>query len=139
MMVADSDLLIDALRGREGATERIRIELNAGGLATTAVNSFELTAGAKAGRDLEKVEALLSALTILPLDGPASREAARVRRALKEAGRDPGMADCLIAGICIANSGVLLTRNRAHFAGIAGLALGTLPASGPRIPGTGSG
>ena len=33
------------------------------------------------------------------------------------------LADCLIAGICIARSAALLTRNVSHFARIPGLAL----------------
>jgi len=126
MMVADSDVLIDALRGRAGAQSRIELEIKAGGLGTTAVNAFELLAGSKTGRESEKVEALLAALTILPLDEGAARQAARLRRTLLAAGRDPGMADCLIAGICIAHSGILLSRNREQFEGMPGLTLGTV-------------
>jgi predicted nucleic acid-binding protein len=36
------------------------------------------------------------------------------------------MADSLIAGIVVAHSGVLLTRNRRHFERVPGLSLGRL-------------
>jgi hypothetical protein len=48
MIVADSDVLIDALRGREPARSRIALEISSGGLATTAISAFELLAGAQA-------------------------------------------------------------------------------------------
>jgi len=38
-----------------------------------------------------------------------------------------GMADALIAGICVEHEAILLTRNRRHFEGIERLSLGTLP------------
>jgi predicted nucleic acid-binding protein len=37
------------------------------------------------------------------------------------------MADYMIAGICLAHSAVLLTRNRKHFERVAGLTLGWKP------------
>lgn len=126
MIVADSDILIDALRGKEPARSRVALEISGGGLATTTVSAFELLAGARAAPEREKVEALLSSLSLLPLDEEASRAAARVHRDLAEIGKPIGNADCLIAGICIAGDAVLLTRNRAHFERVEGLTLGTL-------------
>lgn len=38
MIVADSDVLIDALRGRRGAAGRIERALETGALATTAID-----------------------------------------------------------------------------------------------------
>jgi predicted nucleic acid-binding protein len=124
MIVADSDVLIDALRGREPARERIALELKAGGLATTAVTVFELRSGARSAAEERKVEQLLAALTVLGLDSEAAAEAARIRRALEAEGQKIGMADYLIAGICIARSAVLLTNNRKHFERVPGLRLG---------------
>ncbi len=65
MMIADSDVLIDYLRGRAPWAERIRLEIGTGHLATTAINSFELSSGAKSAADQEKVSRLLAALTVL--------------------------------------------------------------------------
>jgi tRNA(fMet)-specific endonuclease VapC len=124
MIVADSDFLIDALRGRDPARKRIELELRAGGLATTAITAFELRSGARTARESEKVETLLAALSILPFDDDCAIEAAEVRHQLEKRGEKIGMADYLIAGTCIARGAVLLTHNRAHFSRVTGLQLG---------------
>jgi predicted nucleic acid-binding protein len=124
-MIADSDVLIDYLRGREPVQGRIALELRHD-LATTAVNAFELRSGAKLARDQERVEQLLDALAILPIDGAAAAAAAGVRLNLERAGHGLAMADYLIAGVCLSRDAPLLTRNRAHFECVPGLHLGTL-------------
>lgn len=127
MIVADSDVLIDALRGREPSLTRVKRELAAGALGTTTVTVFELLSGADSERVRRKVEGLLAPLVILPLDEAAAREAARVRLDLEAGGTPIGMADYLIAGICLTRSVVLLTRNRAHFSRVRGLMLAEVP------------
>jgi tRNA(fMet)-specific endonuclease VapC len=126
MIVADSDVLIDALRGDRPARERIELELETGQLATTVVSVYELLAGARSERERGKVEVLLSALTALPLDDAAARRAAQIDRQLAAEGQRLAPADTLIAGICLARSGILLTRNRRHFERVPGLSLGRL-------------
>jgi tRNA(fMet)-specific endonuclease VapC len=126
MIIADSDVLIDALRGRVAVTERIALELSMGALATTSITAFELWSGARSPRAMSQVRALLSALTILPLDRQAADRAAEVRRDLEASGTPIGMADYLIAGICLTRSAILLTRNRAHFERVPGLSLGRI-------------
>ena len=126
MIVADSDVLIDALRGRSPAAERIDLELGTGSLATTAITALELRSGARSARASDRIETLLAALPILPFDEDSAGRASEVRRALESAGEPIGMADYLIAGICLARSAILLTRNRAHFERVPGLALGRL-------------
>lgn len=122
LTVADSDVLIDALRGREAARDRIAFELRSGTLATTSITLFELRSGSlKAAGAAEAVEALLRPLAILPVDEAAAVRAAEVRRALERSGEPIGMADYLIAGICLSRSAQLLTRNRKHFERVAGL------------------
>jgi len=128
MIVADTDVLIDALRGHGPWAERIALELEVGGLATTSVTAFELLSGARSPAALDAVGRVLSALTILGMDEKASASAAEVRRDLEGRGTPIGMADYLIAGICLTNSAILLTRNRSHFARINGLKLGRLDA-----------
>ena len=127
MIVVDSDVLIDALRGRPDARRRLDLELRTGALTTTSVSAFELRSGVRSGEAAEKVETLLAALTVLPFDEEAAGEAAEVRRTLESEGEGIGMADYLIAGICLSRSGLLLTRNREHFGRVPGLNLGTLP------------
>ncbi len=76
MIVADSDVLIDALRGRQPGADRIALELRAGALATTAITVFELLSGARAKSVKDPVERLLAALIVLPFDEAAARAAA---------------------------------------------------------------
>ncbi len=128
MMIADSDMLIDFLRGRDPGHGRIRIELATGGLATTSVNAFELLSGAAASREQDKVKVLLDALTILPVETRAAELAASTRRELEARGNGIGMADYLIAGVCLAHGATLLTRNVDHFKRVPRLQIGgTIP------------
>jgi predicted nucleic acid-binding protein len=126
MIVADTDVLIDFLGGHNPAADRVALELDRGQLRTTAVSRFELLAGVRSGRQDRVIRDLLAALVTLPLDEPAADEAARVRRALEGGGTPIGMGDSLIAGIVLANDGVLLTRNRRHFDRVPGLTLSVL-------------
>ena len=126
MIVADSDVLIDALRGHEPARSRIALEINGGWLSTTVISAFELLSGARTAAEQGKVDALLSSLNILSLTEEAGRAAAAVHRDLAGRGEPIGNADCLIAGICLARDAVLLTRNRAHFERVKHLHLGRL-------------
>lgn len=121
MIVADTDVLIDALRGRDPSAKRVAEAIRARSLATTAVTVFELLSGARTRS--EKVEQLLRPIPVLALDDDASRIAASLRLDFEGKGKGIGMADYLIAAICLKGSHKLLTRNMAHFARIAALAL----------------
>jgi predicted nucleic acid-binding protein len=121
VIVADSNVLIDALRGRVAARARIAEALAAGTLATTAMTAFELRSGADSDRARAAIGLLLAPLEILPFDQAAAGAAARIRRELEAAGQPIGMADYLIAGICLVRAATLLTRNRTQFARVPGL------------------
>jgi tRNA(fMet)-specific endonuclease VapC len=131
MIVADSDVLIDFLRGRGEFARRVALELESGSFATTAITAFELRSGARTKAHQQAVEALLEAMTILPFGNDEARIAADIRLAVESIGQPIGMADYLIAAVCIAADGVLLTRNRKHFERIKGLRLSRLPAAEP--------
>ena len=77
--------------------------------------------GAKVDVHRFQVEQLLAPLRILPCGERAAALAAEIRRDLEAAGTKIGMADYLIAGICITHSALLLTRNRRHFERVSGL------------------
>jgi len=85
MILADSDVLIDYLRGHEPARSRIGLEL-AHYLATSAVSAFELLSGARGGRHQEKISILLAAMRILPVDAAAAATAAKLRLELESQG-----------------------------------------------------
>lgn len=73
------------------------------------------------------MDRLPAVLPVLPLDEAAADAAAGARMALEAAGRGIGMADYRIAGICLARSVSLLTRNHRHFGRVDGLMLEPLP------------
>ncbi|MEK7372872.1 MAG: type II toxin-antitoxin system VapC family toxin [candidate division NC10 bacterium] len=126
MMIADTDVLIDFLQDDQPVARRIEIELERGQLSTTAVTRFELLAGARTIRQQGLIAELLAALPCLPLDETGADRAAEVRRTLEKQGLAIGMGDSLIAGIVLAQRGVLLTRNRRHFERVPDLALGRI-------------
>lgn len=126
MIVADSDVLIDFLAGRDPAARRVEIELESHSFATTAVSRFELLAGARDKTGESLVRRLLDSMATLPLDRESADCAAGVRRALELRGTPIGMADSLIAGIVMTHDALLLTRNRKHFERVEGLKLATL-------------
>jgi predicted nucleic acid-binding protein len=122
MIVADTDVLIDFLAGRN-AGERVGAELERGALATTAVTRFELLSGARDAAQEKLLRQLLDTLLTLALDQEAADRAAAVRRSLEHMGRPIGMGDSLIAGIVLSRHAILLTRNRRHFKAVPDLQL----------------
>ncbi len=113
--VADTDVLIDFLRNRGDEATRIELELKTGRLCTTAVSAFELWAGANSEKEKAAVDTLLKALSVIPLDASASSLAGEIFRNLESKGETIGMADSLIAGICLHRNSMLITRNKKHF------------------------
>lgn len=126
LTIADTDVLIDYLRGRNPAADRIAAELQRDSLYTTVVTRFELLAGARTAREHGLVETLLAAVPALPLDAQASDHAAQIRRDLEARGEVIGLADSLIAGIATTFRAAFLTRNRRHFARVRDLELAIL-------------
>ena len=124
MILADTDVLIDFLRGKGDTADRVALEIERGQLRTTVISRFELLSGAASPRDEERVRTLLAAIPALPLDDDAADRGALVRKDLDSEGRSIGMGDSLIAGIALARGLVLLTRNVRHFARVKGLVLG---------------
>ncbi len=126
MTLADTDVLIDFLAGREPAARRVTRELEAGNLWTTVITRFEMLSGARGARELRIISELLDSMKIAPLDILAADRAAVIRRTLERKGIGIGMADSLIAGIALHVGGTLLTRNRRHFERVEGLDLARL-------------
>ena len=122
MIIADTDVLIDFLCGK-GFAEKIAYQVKTGGLHTTAISAFELWAGAKTEPQIYAVDTLLAALIILPLESSCAKRAAKIRRELEKKNATIGMADSLIAGICLEREGTLITRNKKHFERVVGLKL----------------
>ena len=123
MTIADSDVLIDALRGHEPIRGLVDRYLEHDSMATTAITVFELLSGAHSIKQKDKVERLLSALTVFAFDDRAAACSASIRLTLDNRGQPIGMADYLIAGFCVSRGLPLLTRIRRHFERVPGLVL----------------
>jgi tRNA(fMet)-specific endonuclease VapC len=121
MIVADTDVLIDYLRGRGAGARRVELELQTRSFGTTAITAFELRSGARTANQKRAIDTLLDAMTILSFGPEEAQIAADIRLQLEDQGQAIGMADYMIAAVCVANGGVLLTRNRKHFERVAGL------------------
>jgi tRNA(fMet)-specific endonuclease VapC len=123
MIVADTDVLIDFLAGREPSAGAVGRALQRQELATTAISRYELMSGARNPEEGELVSGFLKNLRVYPLDTASADRAAEVFRSLEEAGQRIDTGDCLIAGIVLHQHGVLLTRNKKHFERVRGLRL----------------
>ena len=123
MIVADTDVLIDFLRGRGGAAKRVALELESRSFGTTAITAFELRSGARTPNQRKGIDTLLDAMTLLSFGPEEARIAADLRQQLEGRGQAIGMADYMIGAVCVVNGGVLLTRNRKHFERVEGLKL----------------
>jgi predicted nucleic acid-binding protein len=121
VIVADTDVLIDALAGVHA--DRVRRELRRRALATAAVSAYELWRGARTKQARAQVGELLAVLQILPFDARAAELAGAAYRELAGEGEVIGKADLYVAGVCLAARVPLLTRNRREFERVRGLRL----------------
>ena len=127
MKVVDSTFLIGLLRGEPGAVEKAQELDEEGGVATTAVNVYEVAYGVYKGasnpdKRMEALGRVLSNLDALPLDLASALRAAKISGTLDKGGEGIDPFDALIAGITLENGAdCLVTRNTTHFRRIKGL------------------
>jgi tRNA(fMet)-specific endonuclease VapC len=126
VIVLDTDVLVDILAGQEPWAGWFRKELPSRRLATTAINRFELLAGARSEEESSRFRALLRPLAVLSFGREAADRAGKEGLNLRERGQPLPRADLAIAGICLELGASLLTRNQRHFARIEGLRLETV-------------
>jgi tRNA(fMet)-specific endonuclease VapC len=122
LVVVDTDLVIDFLRGRgAGAhlTRRLIVERR---LRVTAITGLELRVGADFLARKDQILGLFRSRTV-PLDLASALRAGEVASALQASGTGIGFADCMQAGICLRHGLPLATRNRKHFERVEGLQL----------------
>lgn len=132
MFLLDTDTLTHLHAGNSNVIQRLSRTEDAF-VGITLITRIELLRGrmdyvlkATTGEDLiraqtllERTEALLSQILIIPFDLPAAEQFDRLHlnRHLRKIGR----ADLLIASIALANQATLVTRNLRHFKQISGL------------------
>lgn len=127
LVIADTDLIIDFLRGREPGASRVEHWLREGRLRLTAVTAFELRLGTDFISRRTRIETLLRRRT-LPLDALGALEAGKVFVALRAKGRGIDVKDSLQAGVCLRFDLPFATRNIRHFERVPGLRLEGGPA-----------
>lgn len=120
LVVVDTDLVIDFLRGKGPGATLVRELIVGHRFRVTAITAFELRVGADFTARRDDIMRLVRSRTF-PLDPASAMRAGAVAAALRQAGRDIGMADCLQAGICLNFDLPFATRNRKHFERVEGL------------------
>ncbi len=119
----DTDIIIDHLRGRNPGADLYAQIVMQKVPHTTYITKFELFCGAKIQKEEHIINECLLGVKLLSFDDKSSYEAAKIYRDLKNKGQLIGIRDILIAGISIANSIPLATKNVREFERIKELVL----------------
>lgn len=127
MRVLDTDVLIDALAGRDPA--RAALDGEAGDVATTSVNVAEVLRGLDAGpapRERREVfEGFVETLEVLAFGMEAARVFGDTMSRLDAEGPRVPPLDGQIAAIAMLHGATLVTRNARHFSRVPGLVVVT--------------
>ena len=111
MTLIDTSVIIDFIAGDKGIILLMEEIADRGDVKTTSITEYELLKH-KAKLKRQLAEEFLSELTVYPFDSAAAKEAAKIYKELKGAGRMVNENDLLIVGIVLANDEVLLTRDQ---------------------------
>jgi tRNA(fMet)-specific endonuclease VapC len=122
----DTDWVIDHFNGVTHVTRPLK-ELQPQGLGLSVVSAAELWEGVFYSRDpkrsQETLEGFLSGVELLGLDEEICKRFGQLRGSMRKRGQTIGDFDLLIAATALRHSLTLLTNNRKHFEGIAGLGI----------------
>jgi len=106
----DTNILSSLIKDPQGAVTKRLAQLDADAICTSIVVACELRFGAsrKGSATLtQRVEQLLAALTVLPLDAPADEHYADIRAVLERNGTPIGSHDLFIAAHARSRGNVL--------------------------------
>ncbi|CAN5876595.1 type II toxin-antitoxin system VapC family toxin [soil metagenome] len=120
----DTHILSDLVRNPQGRIAARIAEVGEDAVCTSVIVAAELRFGAaKKGSErlTAQLEAILSALEILPFEAPADRTYGEVRARLEAAGTPIGGNDMLIAAHAISLGHIVVTDNEREFGQVAGL------------------
>jgi predicted nucleic acid-binding protein len=114
-VLLDTTVVIDLLRGRAGAGERLRALRDAGDRAHVCAITIEETIRGLRPREHAGAERLFGGLRIAPLGEPEGWQAGEWRREHAARGRTLTQADCLVAAAALSIGGRLATGNPKDF------------------------
>ena len=120
----DTNILSDLMKHPQGRIKAHLERVGDNAVCTSIVVAAELKFGVeKSGSAALRinVDAILSALEILPLKAPADQRYAEIRAHLDPAGKTIGPNDMLIAAHCLAEGLVAVTANVDEFRRVPGL------------------
>jgi tRNA(fMet)-specific endonuclease VapC len=120
----DTNIVSDLVRQPQGRVARCIAREGERSVCTSIVVAAELRYGAArlgSARLSRQLEAILAALDILPLEEPADRQYAKLRRQLEQRGMPIGPNDLLIAAHALAEECTLVTANEREFSRVPGL------------------
>jgi tRNA(fMet)-specific endonuclease VapC len=114
----DTNIISDLVRRPRGTVADRIAEIGEDSICTSIVVAAELRYGVeKSGSNelAERIDVLLSALEILPLEPPADRRYGELRHHLTRQGKPIGPNDLLIAAQVLATDLTLVTANTREF------------------------
>jgi hypothetical protein len=112
--IVDTSVLIDYLRGDQGAAELLEQERAVGPLHASEITRLEILAGMRPAEE-DGTRLLLSTLVWHPVDAEVAEEAGALGRQWLPSHHTIDSADLAIAATVILNRSSLLTRNIRHF------------------------
>lgn len=120
----DTNILSDLVRHPQGVIANRIAQEGESSVCTSIIVAGELRCGASkrdSDRLTAQIEAILSAIEILPLEEPADRHYGKLRMNLERRGETMGPNDMLIAAHALSQDCAVVTANRREFSRIPGL------------------
>lgn len=120
----DTNILSDLVRNPQGRIAKRIAQEGEKSICTSIMVASELRFGAeKSGSErlASQLEAILAVIDIVPLEEPADRQYARIRKYLEDRGTPIGPNDLLIAAHALALDQTVITANDREFSRVPGL------------------
>lgn len=122
----DTNAVSQLIRRPDGRVAQRVAELEPGNFAISVIVAAELRYGAERRGSLRltrQLEAVLSAIDVLPLEEPVDRHYGEIRSELEGSGQPIGFNDLLIAAHARAHGLTLVTNNVGEFRRVSGLSV----------------
>ena len=120
----DTNILSDLIRNPQGRIAECIAEVGEASICTSIIVAAELRYSAEksgSARLADRIELILSALEILPMETPVDQEYGKLRHYLDSKGTPIGPNDMLIAAHALAKGLTVITANVGEFSRVPGL------------------